>query len=98
MSEQAVRSARLMGGAVLGPFEAWLLLRGMRTLHLRVRACSRSAMRLARALQARCILCMGPAWALHGHCIICLGTAWALHGHFMHTHATAGRRSRLDEY
>ena len=87
-----------MGGAVLGPFEAWLLLRGMRTLHLRVRACSRSAMRLARALQARCILCMGPAWALHGHCIICLGTAWALHGHCMHTHATAGRRSRLDEY
>jgi len=48
----AVRSARLMGGAVLGPFEAWLLLRGMRTLHLRMRACSRSAMRIATALQA----------------------------------------------
>jgi cystathionine gamma-synthase len=32
---------RASGGAVLGPFEAWLLARGMRTLHLRVeRACA----------------------------------------------------------
>ena len=28
--------ARSFGGSVLGPFEAWLLLRGMRTLHVRV--------------------------------------------------------------
>ncbi len=42
-----VRALRHDGGAVLGPFEAWLLLRGMRTLFLRVRACSRSAQTLA---------------------------------------------------
>jgi cystathionine gamma-synthase len=30
---QRIRYARGGGGAVLGPFEAWLLLRGMRTLH-----------------------------------------------------------------
>ena len=38
-------------GAILGPFEAWLLLRGMRTLFLRVeRACS-SALDLAENLR-----------------------------------------------
>ena len=30
---QRIRYVRGGGGAVLGPFEAWLLLRGMRTLH-----------------------------------------------------------------
>ncbi|MEM8853624.1 MAG: PLP-dependent transferase, partial [Pseudomonadota bacterium] len=34
-------------GAVLSPFDAWLLTRGMRTLHLRVEAASRSALALA---------------------------------------------------
>ena len=37
-------------GAVLGPFEAWLLLRGMRTLFLRVPAAARSALRVAEML------------------------------------------------
>jgi cystathionine gamma-synthase len=44
---QRITALRHDGGAVLGPFEAWLLLRGMRTLFLRVRACSRSAQMLA---------------------------------------------------
>jgi cystathionine gamma-synthase len=34
-------------GAILGPFEAWLLLRGMRTLFLRVERCCRSAQAIA---------------------------------------------------
>jgi cystathionine gamma-synthase len=38
------------GGAILGGFEAWLLLRGMRTLHLRVERACRSAERIAAAL------------------------------------------------
>lgn len=38
---QRMRYVRGAGGAVLGPLEAWLVLRGMRTLHLRVaRACA----------------------------------------------------------
>lgn len=37
-------------GAVLAPFEAALLIRGMRTLHLRVRHASASALTLARHL------------------------------------------------
>jgi cystathionine gamma-synthase len=35
-------------GAILGPFEAWLLLRGMRTLFLRVERACRSAEAVAR--------------------------------------------------
>ncbi|GAA5182277.1 cystathionine gamma-synthase [Niveibacterium umoris] len=46
-----IRTVRALGGAVLGPFEAWLLLRGMRTLFPRVRTASASAMKLAEALE-----------------------------------------------
>jgi cystathionine gamma-synthase len=44
-------AARSGGGAVLGGFEAWLLLRGMRTLYLRVERACRSAERIAQALK-----------------------------------------------
>ena len=44
---QRVRKVRAQGGATLGSFEAWLLLRGMRTLHLRVQAACTSAQRIA---------------------------------------------------
>ncbi len=37
-------------GAVLGPFETWLLLRGMRTLFLRVPRSAKSALRIAEWL------------------------------------------------
>ena len=44
---QRVRKVRAQIGATLGSFESWLLLRGMRTLHLRVAAASQSAQRIA---------------------------------------------------
>jgi cystathionine gamma-synthase len=40
------------GGAILGPFEAWLLLRGMRTLPLRIERACRTAALLAERLAA----------------------------------------------
>lgn len=43
-----IKTARASGGAVLGPFEAWLLHRGMRTLFPRVRLAAESAARIAR--------------------------------------------------
>ena len=49
---EKVASIRKMQGAILGPFEAYLLMRGMRTLHLRATAQSRSAMVLAERLSA----------------------------------------------
>jgi len=44
---QRMRRVRAQGGGTLGSFESWLLLRGMRTLYLRVRAASASALRIA---------------------------------------------------
>ena len=42
-----IRQIRIHGGAVLGPFEAWLLQRGMRTLYLRVQRASSNALQIA---------------------------------------------------
>ena len=43
-----IKLVRTLTGGVLGPFEAWLLLRGMRTLFVRFDKASQSALRLAR--------------------------------------------------
>jgi cystathionine gamma-synthase len=45
---ERIRSWRRNAGAVPGPFEAWLLQRGMRTLFVRVRRSSETALALAR--------------------------------------------------
>ena len=45
-----LETLRHAGGAILGPFEAWLLLRGMRTLPLRVERACRTAAMLAQRL------------------------------------------------
>ena len=44
---QRVRKVRAQIGGTLGSFEAWLLVRGMRTLHVRVAAQCASALRVA---------------------------------------------------
>lgn len=46
-----VHDQRAYRGAVLGPFEAWLLQRGLRTLYLRVPRSAASALALAEAVQ-----------------------------------------------
>jgi cystathionine gamma-synthase len=45
-------TTRASGGTIIGGFEAYLLLRGMRTLFLRVERCCRSAEKIAAALAA----------------------------------------------
>jgi cystathionine gamma-synthase len=47
---QRLVAARSSSGAILGSLEAYLLVRGMRTLHLRVERACRSAQRVAEAL------------------------------------------------
>ena len=47
-----LRAWRSTGGGVLGPFEAWLALRGLKTLPLRIARQSESALRIARHLAA----------------------------------------------
>ena len=44
---QRIKRIRAQHGAILGPFEAWLLLRGMRTLVPRVRQASATALAIA---------------------------------------------------
>jgi cystathionine gamma-synthase len=48
---ERIKTLRIQHGLILGPFEAWLLLRGMRTLETRVRAASDSAALLATWLR-----------------------------------------------
>jgi cystathionine gamma-synthase len=48
---QRLTALRHDAGAILGPFEAWLLLRGIRTLFLRVAHASASALFLAERLR-----------------------------------------------
>ncbi len=50
---ERVRFERGYRGAVLGPFEAWLLLRGLRTLFLRVEASACGAQQIADFLSGR---------------------------------------------
>jgi methionine-gamma-lyase len=49
---EEVWRTHLVVGAVLGPFDAWLLLRGLRTLDVRVARHNDNALTLARALEA----------------------------------------------
>jgi len=44
---QRIKSVRVQIGAILGSFESWLLLRGMRTLYPRVKTASAGAQRIA---------------------------------------------------
>ncbi|MDI1478441.1 aminotransferase class I/II-fold pyridoxal phosphate-dependent enzyme [Polyangium sp. y55x31] len=48
---ERVRATRWQVGSIAGAFEAWLLVRGMRTLFLRVRAASQSALAVAEYLE-----------------------------------------------
>lgn len=66
------RAARIRGmlGAIVGPFEAALLLRGLRTLHVRVRHQSQAALGIARhfAKEPRILEVLYPGLASHpGH-------------------------------
>jgi cystathionine gamma-synthase len=65
-----IRQVRGHHGAILGPFEAWLLLRGLRTLELRVKAATESAGILAQrfANHASVSSVLYPGLATHpGH-------------------------------
>ncbi len=69
---QRIRAIRAQIGGTLGSFESWLLLRGMRTLHLRVAAASRSALRIAQHFE-RHPLVAGVLYpglpGAHGHAV-----------------------------
>ncbi|MEM9270080.1 MAG: PLP-dependent aspartate aminotransferase family protein [Pseudomonadota bacterium] len=49
-----IERLRVLMGNVLGGFEAWLLIRGLRTLYLRYERASHNALAIAQALEGRC--------------------------------------------
>jgi cystathionine gamma-synthase len=51
-----IKLVRAQAGTVLGPFEAWLLLRGMRTLFVRVPVQTRNAQRIAEEFAGHPVL------------------------------------------
>ena len=69
---QRIKTVRALGGAVLGPFEAWLLARGMRTLFPRVRTAAASAAAIASHFHghAKVSLVLYPGLPSHpGHAV-----------------------------
>jgi cystathionine gamma-synthase len=48
---EEVRRVRKLTGGIMAPFEAWLLVRGLRTLAIRFDRCSANALRIARHLE-----------------------------------------------
>ncbi|HZT88644.1 MAG TPA: PLP-dependent transferase [Stellaceae bacterium] len=69
---QRLVAGRASGGAILGNLEAYLLLRGMRTLPLRVERACRSAQRVAEAMAAhpRVLQVLYPGLPTHpGHAV-----------------------------
>jgi cystathionine gamma-synthase len=71
---EEIKLVRTLTGGILGPFEAWLLLRGMRTLFLRFEQASRSALQLARHFEQhpRLLRVLYPGLESHpGHDVAC---------------------------
>jgi cystathionine gamma-synthase len=69
---ERVKTMRTQFGAVIGPFEAWLLLRGLRTLDVRVKTQAGTAMLIATRLarHARVAHVLYPGLSVHpGHAI-----------------------------
>ena len=69
---ERIMAIRAGNGAILGSFEAWLLLRGMRTLDLRVQRCCRTAQAIAEHFAGHrgIIACLYPGLQSHpGHAV-----------------------------
>ena len=64
---ERIRSWRRNAGAMPGPFEAWLLQRGMRTLFLRVHRASETALAIATHLDGHPALAAVLYPGLRGH-------------------------------
>jgi cystathionine gamma-synthase len=66
---RALRASRTVDGAILGPFEAYLTLRGLRTLLVRMRAHSENALKISQRLAESPLMerVIYPGLATHPH-------------------------------
>ncbi len=92
-----VKTVRAQLGGTLGSFEAWLLLRGMRTLYLRVRCASASAQRIAEHFanhpRVEAVLYPGLPGA-PGHAVAARQMTRRLRRHAVAAHERRQRRRR----
>jgi len=92
-----IKQVRSHHGAILGPFEAWLLLRGLRTLDVRVRAAAESAGVLATRLATHQSISsvLYPGLASHpGHAVA--ARQMSGFGGMLSIRATGGERAAID--
>jgi len=92
-----IRQVRGHHGAILGPFEAWLLLRGLRTLDIRVRAQAESAALLAHrfANHAAVSSVLYPGLPTHpGHAVAVKQMSG--YGGMLSIRVKAGERAAID--
>lgn len=93
----AICGDRQEAGALLGPFEAWLLMRGMRTLPLRLERMCANAQAVAEALaaEARVAAVWYPGLAEHpGHALAARQMRGGF-GYLMSVLVTGGREEAL---
>jgi cystathionine gamma-synthase len=92
-----IKQVRSHHGAILGPFEAWLLLRGLRTLDVRVRAAAESAGVLAArfANHQSISSVLYPGLASHpGHAVA--GRQMSGFGGMLSVRVKGGERAAID--
>lgn len=92
-----IRLIRKSQGSILGPFEAYLLMRGLRTLHLRAERQAASAMTLAQRLSAhpRVARVLYPGLPQHpGHDIAARQMTGGF-GYMMSVQVTGGEKAAI---
>jgi cystathionine gamma-synthase len=92
-----VAHVRHLLGAVLAPFNAWLVLRGLRSLAVRMKAHSENALAVARALEAhpKVVRVNYPGLASHpGHAVA--ARQMSGFGGMLSFHVRGGREAALD--
>ena len=85
-------------GAVLGPFEAFLLMRGMRTLDLRVRESSKSALELAKRFSSHPHIAevLYPGLPSHPQHALALNQMQGGFGHMLSIRVKGGEQAAID--
>lgn len=93
-----ITAIRARHGAILGPFEAWLLLRGLRTLDVRVRTAAQSAALLAARFAAHAAVShvLYPGLAAHPGHDVALRQMVGGFGGMLSIRLKAGERAAID--
>jgi cystathionine gamma-synthase len=95
---ERISALRARHGGILGPFEAWLLLRGMRTLDVRVRTASESAALLGVWLSKHASISqvLYPGLPSHPGHAVAAGQMFGGFGGMLSVRVAGGERAAID--